>query len=73
VPAQSPSFVKALIVISPFFHAKAIIQFLIEKDDEQQLFLHVVWLVFATILDWSVLFGFTTLTLLIMWQITTRK
>jgi len=49
VPIQDPSYVKDLIVLSPFFHYRQIIQYGAGMAYDKHLLLHVLWLVFYAV------------------------
>ncbi|MEP0872766.1 ABC transporter ATP-binding protein/permease [Trichocoleus desertorum AS-A10] len=46
IPIENPAYIKDLIVASPFFHYREIIQFAAGMDYDNQLLLHVGWLIF---------------------------
>lgn len=48
-PIKELSFLQNFFVISPFFHYQRIIQFIAQVDDDHQLILHILWLVFYSI------------------------
>ncbi|MBD2036578.1 ABC transporter ATP-binding protein/permease [Leptolyngbya sp. FACHB-321] len=49
VPIQEPSYVKDLIVLSPFFHYRQIIQYGAGMAYDKHLLLHVLWLIFYAV------------------------
>ena len=49
VPIQDPSYMKNLIVLSPFFHYRQIIQYVAGMDYDTHLLLHVLWLTFYAV------------------------
>lgn len=44
IPIQDPSYIQDLIVVSPFFHYREIIQRAVGMGYDNQLFLHILWL-----------------------------
>lgn len=50
VPIPDPSYIEDLIVVSPFFHYKEVIQCAVGIDCHNQVFLHMMWLALYTVL-----------------------
>lgn len=48
-PVKELSFLQDLFVISPFFHYQQIISFIAQIDNDNQVLLHILWLVFYSI------------------------
>ena len=44
MPIQNPTYLKDLIVVSPFFHYRQVIQFAAGMDYDSQILLHILWL-----------------------------
>jgi len=49
VPIQNPDYVKDLIVLSPFFHYREIIQYAAGMPYDNHFLLHVLWLIFYAV------------------------
>jgi ABC-2 type transport system ATP-binding protein len=49
MPIQEPSYIQALIVLSPFFHYREIVQFAAGIEYDNQLILHMLWLALYTV------------------------
>jgi len=49
IPIQNPSYIQSLIVVSPFFHYREIVQFAAGIGYDNQLPLHMLWLAFYAV------------------------
>jgi ABC-2 type transport system ATP-binding protein len=49
IPIENPSYIKDLIVVSPFFHYREVIQHAAGMIDNQHLWLNILWLALYTV------------------------